>query len=45
MGSLWAQFRKYKVVILFPTITAVCIGADLLHTYRWKAEKRLAHQQ
>ncbi|XP_068085889.1 uncharacterized protein [Anabrus simplex] len=38
IGRLW---RRYRVVIIFPTIAGTTIFADIIHTRRWKAQKLL----
>jgi len=38
-NSFYQLFKKYRVVILFPAITALAIGADLKHTLKFRQEK------
>jgi len=36
VGRFW---KKYWVVISFPTVTAGCIYSDLAHTRKWKQQQ------
>jgi len=37
-NALLTFWRKYKIVIFFPTFTASTIYADYSHTQKWKQE-------
>uniref|UniRef100_A0A1B0DJ18 Uncharacterized protein n=1 Tax=Phlebotomus papatasi TaxID=29031 RepID=A0A1B0DJ18_PHLPP len=35
--NLW---RKYRLVVIFPSLTAYAIYADLAHTRKWKLQQK-----
>lgn len=44
MAGLLTAWRKYRVVILFPTFVTAAIYADWSHTQKWKAEQISAYK-
>ncbi|XP_058840764.1 uncharacterized protein LOC131696231 [Topomyia yanbarensis] len=38
--SLMSLWRRYRVVIIFPTLTISSIAADLSHTRKWKLRQQ-----